>query len=348
MYVWFEAVMGYLTASIEYAQNVGQPELWKQWWYNPAAKIYNFLGKDNVEFHTIIWPAELLGISGLYNEGNDTPINLPYDVPANEFMNVEGQKFSKSRNWAIWLPDILTRYDADAIRYTVAAALPESKDADWSWAEFVQRNNNELVAAWGNLVNRILGFAIKNYDGAVPTPGPLTAEDQTIIAQSEQAFEQVGALLAAVKLRSALQEAMALVRETNGYLDRRAPWKRIKEDRADAGTAVYVALQVIDNLKILFAPFLPFSAQRLHEYLGYDDQLFGEQVIRNYHEANRDHAALTYDATKASGTWRASKLLPGQKLRAVEPLFKKLGVDTAGEQAIIESERARLGTLHTT
>src|SRR5258707_59577 len=219
LYVWFEAVIGYLSASIEYAQNVGQPELWKQWWYNPAAKIYNFLGKDNVEFHTIIWPAELLGISGLYNEGNDTPINLPYDVPANEFMNVEGQKFSKSRNWAIWLPDILTRYDADAIRYTVAAALPESKDADWSWAEFVQRNNNELVAAWGNLVNRVLGFASKNYDGAVPTPGALSEEDKAIIARSEQAFETVGDFLAAVKLRAALQETMALVRDTNGYLD---------------------------------------------------------------------------------------------------------------------------------
>ena len=343
MYVWFEAVMGYLTASIEWAHNIGDPEAWKQWWYNPLAKIYNFLGKDNIEFHTIIWPAELLGISGLYNEGAGVPINLPYDVPANEFVNIEGQKFSKSRNWAVWLPDILTRYDPDAIRYTVAASLPESKDGDFSWEEFVQRNNNELVAAWGNLVNRILGYAYKNYDGKVPTPGDLTDEDKAIIAQSEQAFTAVGDLLSAVKLRGALQEAMALVRDTNAYLDRRAPWKRIKEDRADAGTAIYVTLRVIDNLKILLAPFLPFTAERLHGYLGYDGQLFCEQVIQTYHEATRDHSALTYDASKATGHWEPSQLTPGQALRPAEPLFKKLGATPADEAAIVESERARLG-----
>ncbi|MFN8420601.1 MAG: class I tRNA ligase family protein [Anaerolineae bacterium] len=167
MYVWFEAVMGYLTASIEWAKNNGTPDAWKQWWYNPAAKIYNFLGKDNIEFHTIIWPAELFGISGIYATPAEGAINVPYDVPANEFMNIEGQKFSKSRNWAVWMPDILERYDADAIRYCIAASFPETKDADWSWLDFVQRNNNELVAAWGNLVNRVLGFARKNFDGCV-------------------------------------------------------------------------------------------------------------------------------------------------------------------------------------
>src|SRR5258706_5775384 len=185
LYVWFEAVIGYLSASIEWAADVHQPDAWKQWWYNPEAKIYNFIGKDNIEFHTIIWPGELVGVSGLYNDNSSTPISLPYDVPANEFMNIEGQKFSKSRNWAVWLPDILTRYDPDAIRYCVAAAFPESKDADFSWNEFVQRNNNELVAAWGNLVNRMLGFATKNFGGVVPTPGELTAEDKAIIMQSE-------------------------------------------------------------------------------------------------------------------------------------------------------------------
>ncbi len=344
MYVWFEAVMGYFTASVEWACNVGDPDAWKQWWYNPDAKIYNFIGKDNIEFHTIIWPAELLGVNGLYNEGSQTALNLPYDVPANEFMNIEGQKFSKSRNWAVWIPDILQRYDPDAIRYAVAAAFPESRDADWSWAEFVQRNNNELVAAWGNLVNRMLGFARKNYEGVVPTPGELTAEDQAILAQSEVAFEKIGDLLAAVKLRTALQETMALVRDTNAYLDRRAPWKRIKEDRQDAGTAVYTVLRVIDNLKILLAPFLPFTAQRLHEYLGYDGQLFGDQVIQTYNESTRDHAALTYDSGKATGQWAPSQLSAGQALREPQPLFKKLGKDAAEEAAIVASERARLGT----
>ncbi len=343
LYVWFEAVMGYLTASVEWAHNIGQPDAWKQWWYNPQAKIYNFIGKDNIEFHTIIWPAELLGISGLYATDSEGPINLPYDVPANEFMNIEGQKFSKSRNLAVWIPDILERYDPDAVRYCITAALPEARDADWSWAEFVQRNNNELVAAWGNLVNRMLTFARKNFEGKVPTPGELSAEDKAIIAQSEAAFTTMGDLLAAVKLRTALQETMALVRDTNAYLDRRAPWKRIKEDRQDAATAVYAVLRVIDNLKILLAPFLPFTAQRLHEYLGYDGRLFGEQLVSEYHETSRDHEALTYDANRAVGRWEPSQLPPGQTLREPAPLFKKLGNTPAEEAAIVEAERARLG-----
>ncbi|MEP7287641.1 MAG: methionine--tRNA ligase [Chloroflexota bacterium] len=342
LYVWFEAVMGYLTASVEWAHNSGQPDEWKKWWYNPAAKIYNFMGKDNIEFHSIIWPAELIGVNGLYNEGT-TPLNLPYDVVANEFMNVEGRKFSKSQNWAVWLPDILTRYDPDAIRYCVAAAMPEAKDADWNWNEFVQRNNNELVAAWGNLVNRMLGFALKNFGGVVPTPGTLTEEDKAIIAQSEAAFTTVGDLLAAVKLRNALQETMALVRDTNAYLDRRAPWKRLKEDRDDAGTAVYSVLRVIDNLKILLAPFLPFTANQLHGYLGYNGPLFGEQIIDTYHESERDHDGLTYDGSKATGRWEPSQLPAGQALRESAPLFKKLGTTAAEEVAIVESERARLG-----
>jgi methionyl-tRNA synthetase len=153
----------------------------------------------------------------------------------------------------------------------------------------------------------------------------------------------VGDLLAAVKIRAALSEVMALVRDTNAYLDKRAPWKRIKEDRADTGTALYAVLRVIDNLKILLAPFLPFSAQRLHEYLGYEGQLFGEQQIVAYKESTRDHAALIYDSGRAQGCWEPSRLAPGQTLREPQPLFKKLGVDTAGENAIIEAERARLG-----
>jgi methionyl-tRNA synthetase len=348
MYVWFEAVMGYLTASIEWAHNIGDPDAWKTWWYNPNAKIYNFLGKDNIEFHTIIWQAELLGASGLYHTDHpDQPINLPYDVPANEFMNIEGEKFSKSRNWAIWLPDILTRYDPDAIRYCVAAEMPESKDSDWNWASFVAHNNNELVAAWGNLVNRVLNFTVKNYEGKVPTPGELSAEDNTIIALVEKGFSTVGDLLAGVKLRAALNEAMALVRETNAYLDRRAPWKRIKEDRADAGTAIYVSLRVIDNLKILLSPYLPFTAQKLHTMLGYDGSLFGEQKIVTYKESTRDHDALILDSVNTAagvvGRWQPSTLSAGQALRTPEPLFKKLGATAAEEAAIIESERARLG-----
>src|SRR5690606_18122353 len=154
-----------------------------------------------------------MGIDGLYHEGGDVPLQLPYDVPANEFMNIEGKQFSKSRNWAIWLPDILERYQADAIRYYVAVTFPETRDSDFAWDGFLNRVNNELVAAWGNLANRMLSFAYKRFDGKVPVYDALTEDDQAILAQSERAFDEIGGLLAAVKLRDALQAAMALVRD---------------------------------------------------------------------------------------------------------------------------------------
>ena len=339
LYVWFEAVMGYFTASVEWARNIGQPDAWKQWWYNPEAEIYNFIGKDNIPFHTIIWQAELLGVSGIYNEGSDQPINLPYDVPANEFMNIEGKQFSKSRNWAIWLPDILDRYQPDAVRYYVAMTFPETADSDFAWDGFLNRVNNELLATWGNLANRMLSFAYKRFDGRVPAVAweDLTAEDRAIIAQSEAAFEQIGGLLAAVKLRDALQAGMALAKDANAYLDRRAPWKTIKDDPADAARAVYAILRVIDNLKILLAPFLPFSSQKLHEFLGYDGQLFGELKIVEYAETTRRHEALVYDGSAASGRWGPGSLPPGQPLREPQPLFVKL------DPEIVEQERAYLG-----
>ncbi len=341
LYVWFEAVIGYFSASIEWAKNNGQPEAWKQWWYNAEAKVYNFIGKDNIEFHTIIWPAELMGLDGLYANAEDGTISLPYDVPSNEFMNIEGEKFSKSRNWAIWVPELLERYDPDPIRYYLTMTAPESRDSDWSWDGFVTRNNTELLAAWGNLVNRVLKFAAKHFDSVVPDPGELRDYDQEIIAKVEAGFETIGELLAAVKLRDALSETMALAREVNGYLDR-APWfKVIKEDKASAATTIYTALRCIDNLKTLFAPFLPFTSQRVHEYLGYDGTLFGEQIIRHYQEATRAHDGLTYDGSQAVGQWAISQLAAGQKLREPAALFVKLEPD------LIEAERARLGQPRT-
>ena len=337
MYVWFEAVMGYLTASMEWAQHSGDPDAWKQWWYNPDAKIYNFIGKDNIEFHTIIWPAELMGLDGLYASADDPPITLPYDVPSNEFMNIEGRQFSKSRNWAVWIPDILERYDPDAIRYYITMTLPETRDSDWNWEGFITRNNSELLAAWGNLVNRVLKFTAKHFDGVVPDPGELRDMDAAIIRQVEHGFERMGGMLEAVKLRETLAETMALVREVNGYLDR-APWfKVIKEDRQQAATTIYTALRCIDNLKTLLAPFLPFTAQQVHELLGYKGALFGEQVIETVAESERSHAVLAYDTTKAMGRWIPSVLPVGQKLCKPKPLFKKL------EPARIAEERARLG-----
>jgi methionyl-tRNA synthetase len=337
LYVWFEAVMGYLTASIEWAHNSGQPDAWKQWWYNPDAKIYNFIGKDNIPFHTIIWQAELLGVHNLYNEQEDRTINLPYDVPANEFMNIEGKQFSKSRNWAIWLPDILERYQPDAVRYYVAMTFPEKADSDFAWDGFLNRVNGELVAAWGNLVNRMLSFAYKRFEGVVPAYDALTDDDSEMINRVEDGFQQVGFLLGQVRLREALQTAMGLVREANGYLDRREPWKTIKTDPTDAARSVYTILRVIDNLKTLLSPFLPFSAQQVHDYLGYDGQIFGDLKIETYHESERAHQALVYDGTRAIGRWEKSHLQPGQAMREPKALFVKL------EPEIVESERAYLG-----
>ncbi|MBL8132756.1 MAG: methionine--tRNA ligase [Anaerolineae bacterium] len=335
LYVWFEAVMGYFTASIEWAANSGQPDAWKEWWYNPEAAIYNFIGKDNIPFHTVIWPAELMGIDGIYH--NSQGLNLPYDVPANEFMNIEGKQFSKSRNWAIWVPDVLDRYQPDAVRYYIAMTFPETHDSDYAWDGFLNRVNGELLAAWGNLVNRMTSFAYKRFEGKVPTPDALAPEDERIIAQVEAGFAEVGALLEQVRLRDALQTAMGLVRDSNAYLDTRKPWATIKEDPADAARSVYAILRVIDNLNLLLAPFLPFSAQKVHEYLGYDGQIFGDLEIRSFQESERSHRALVYDGSKAIGKWEARVLPPGQALREPQALYVKL------EPEVVDAERSLLG-----
>lgn len=336
LYVWFEAVMGYFTASVEWAANRGEPEAWKRWWYEPEARGYCFIGKDNIPFHTVIWQAELLGVKSIYDEDKDRPLQLPYDVPANEFMNVEGAQASKSRNWAIWLPDILQRYDPDAIRFYVASVLPETRDSDFSWPDFVSRNNDELVATWGNLANRVTSFAYRHWEGRVPEPGELGPEDRALLAKVESGFEGVGKEIEAVHLRAGLQEALALAREVNGYLDH-SPWfSVIKDDNAAAGRTVYTALQAIDHLKVLFSPYLPFSSERLHRALGYDTSLFGEIKLETVEEGERPHDVLNYDPMGASGAWRPGRLIPGQVLAQPKPLYTKLDPDTA------EMEQARM------
>ncbi|MBF8284908.1 MAG: methionyl-tRNA synthetase [Anaerolineales bacterium] len=340
LYVWFEAVIGYFSASIEWAKNQGKPEAWKEWWYDPAAKTYYFIGKDNIPFHAVIWPAQLAGIERLYESDPNKSLNLPYDVPANEFLNLEGQKISGSRNWAVWGSDFLSRYDPDALRYYLTAIMPEARDAEWEWAGFVQHNNDELVATWGNLANRVLTFAYRHWEGRVPDPGELRAlraQDQALLAKIEGGFETVGDLLAAVKLRAALGEAIALATEANRYLDAQGPWFEIKQDKAQAAKTVFTALKAIDSLKTLFAPFLPFTSERLHGYLGYEGRLFGTQKIVTYQETTRAHDALTYDPTGATGRWSPSDLQPGRPLREPAPLFKKL------DAKVVEEERARLG-----
>jgi methionyl-tRNA synthetase len=341
IYVWFEAVIGYLSASIEWAQITRQTEAWRDWWTDPSAKTFYFIGKDNIFFHAAQWPAQLKGAGKefieIYAEQPGTPLNLPYDVPANQFMNLEGRKISGSRNWAIWGLDFLSRYDADALRFYLTINMPELRDSDWDWDEFIARNNNDLVATWGNCVNRILPFVQKHFEGLVPEPGELRPADHEIIAQVEAGFRTVGEQLDGVHLRAALSEALRLASEVNKYQHSTAFWNEIKADKAEAAKSIYTSLRVIDSLKILFAPFLPFSSERLHTYLGYTQPLFGEQYIEPQQDHLGVHNVLRYRPAVGGGRWEPSSLQPGQRLGEPAPLFKKL------EPALAEQERARLG-----
>jgi len=264
---------------------------------------YYFVGKDNIPFHTIIWPAMLMGYGDL---------NLPYDVPANEYLTIEGRKLSSSRNWAVWLPDYLSRYDPDPLRYLLSINMPETSDTDFSWREFVRRNNDELVATYGNLCQRVLTMTYRNYDRVVPKPAEFDAEDKDLIEKTKKAFNHVDKTLGACYFREAIRTAMSLAGDANRYLEEKSPWKVIKQDREKAGTALYVALYVINNLKTMMYPFLPFSSQKLHEYLGYSGKIEDQG-------------------------WEISDLEPGQELLAPSPLFVKL------DDSVVEEETSRLG-----
>jgi methionyl-tRNA synthetase len=342
LYVWFEAVIGYLSAAIEWSHLSGDLQAWKAWWANPSARQLYFIGKDNIFFHTSLWPAELMGVGSEFAEifsGERHELTLPYDVPANQFMNLEGQKISGSRNWAVWGADFLTRYDPDALRYYLTVNMPENKDSDWDWADFVARNNNELVATWGNLANRVLSFCYRNWEGRVPAVdiSQLRPEDKALLGHIESGFESVGRELEAVHLRSALQEAMRLASLVNQYLDQTAPWTTLKQNRDAAGLSVFTALRAIDSLKVLLSPFLPFTCQRLHGFMGYEGVLFGESYIETVEDPLGEHRVLRYRQSPGRVSWVPSQLEPGRRLNEPGPLFKKL------DEAVIEAERARLG-----
>ena len=309
IYVWFEAVIGYLSAAIEWAENTGQTDKWQDFWKDPTTRSYYFIGKDNIPFHSIIWPAMIMG----YGNG----LNLPFDVPANEFLSLENRKFSTSQNWAVWLPDYLERYDPDPLRYLLSINMPESGDADFSWAEFVRRNNEELVATYGNLVNRVLSFTFRNFDGKIPEPGPLNQGHEQILLAARVAMDAVSESLYHTRFKAALGQAFALAQETNRYLDAQAPWRAIKTDRQEAATSLCVAIKVINCLKVVLAPFLPFSSQKVHEYLGFDGAIEGESW---------DFEPLV------------NAVQGGNPLRQPAPLYTKL------DPQVVEAETQRLGT----
>jgi len=304
IYVWFEAVIGYLSASKEWAKLQGDDTAWQAFWQDDAKSFY-FIGKDNIFFHTLVWPAMLMGYDSL---------NLPYDVPANEFLTIEGKKLSTSRGWAIWLHEYLERYEPDPLRYTLAANMPEGGDSDFSWHEFLRRNNNELVATYGNLAHRVLTFAYRNFDRAVPAPGELDERSQGLLHGAEVTLDTVDKLLYRCEFKGAVKEAMSLAQEANRYLDEQAPWKTIKTERETSAKSVYTALSVLAALKTVFYPFLPFSSEKLHSFLGFDGSV------------------------KEAG-WKVQFLPPGQKLRQPQPLFVKLDED------IVAKESSRLDSL---
>ena len=301
IYVWFEAVIGYLSAAVEWADQHGGS--WEGFWKNPATKSYYFIGKDNIPFHSIIWPAIILA----YDEG----LNLPYDVPANEFLSLENQKFSTSQNWAVWVPDYLERYDPDPLRYLLSINMPESGDANFSWSEFVRRNNEELVATYGNLVNRVLSFTYRNFDGKVPGVQSLDEVDQGLLRAARETMDSVDENLYHCRFKAAIGQAFGLAQEANRYLDTKAPWKTIKEDRDQAGASLTVAMQAINCLKTILYPFMPFSSQKVHEFLGFDGPV---------EEGSWDFE-ISVAAIKA-----------GASLREPSPLYTKLDPEIIGDE----------------
>ena len=343
IYVWFEAVIGYLSATIEWAKISGQPEAWNDWWTNPAAKAFYFIGKDNIFFHAahVACPAHgrrqrVRAKSSPRKKAQ--PLNLPYDVPANQFMNLEGQKISGSRNWAVWGLDFLTRYDPDALRYYLTVNMPEIRDTDWDWAEFVARNNNELVATWGNLANRVLSFAYKHWDGHVPDPGELRPADQEILATVESGFQSVGEHLErGAPARRAERSAAPGLRgqQVPGH---RRPLVR-DQDRQSRRRQDHLHRPALPSTRsrCCFAPFLPFSSERLHTFLGYTQPLFGEQYIEEQTDALGKHNVLRYRPPQPVGNGNPASCPPGRRCVQPAPLFKKL------DESVVAEERARLG-----
>ena len=325
LYVWFDAVIGYLSASIEWATVHDDPDAWKRWWQNPEARGYYFMGKDNITFHTVIWPAILLGAGDLA---------LPYDVVSSEFLTMEGKKLSHSRGHQIFVGDFLSRYDPDPLRYYLTIAGPETQDTDFTWAEFVRRNNDELVGTWGNLVHRTLVNAHRNF-GEVPAAGELSTRDREVLAAVEAGFDSVGALYSTARFKAAVTEAMRLAALVNQYLGEEQPWHSIKTDRARAGTVLTVALRCVDNLKLMFTPVLPFTAQKLHELLGHEGVIAPQPELREYVEDGRSHTVLAGEYPHGP-VWKPTHLPIGQKLRDPQALFKKL------DEKVVDEELKRM------
>ena len=291
IYVWWEAVMGYYSAPQEWAELRGDPDAWKAWWTDPEAETYYFVGKDNIPFHAVYWPALLMGHGGL---------NLPTNVPANQFITFKGAKASKSMGVGRSIRWYADRLEPDAIRYAIASVLPEQNDTDLSDDQIVERINSELVATWGNLVNRVLSMASKHFAGRVPSRGDPTESDLALIESVDDALREVGELIEKVELRQGLRRAMSAAQAVNAYLNDEEPWKVIQADTARAATVLCSAIQAIAGLRIAFAPYLPFTTAKLGTMLGLAPE---------------------------PATWSRPDVEEGSALGDVAPLFVKLERD---------------------
>ncbi|MFK5582010.1 methionine--tRNA ligase [Serinicoccus sp. LYQ131] len=351
LYVWFDAVIGYLSASVEWARRLpgDQSERWREWWVQGAVAdqlSYYFMGKDNITFHSQIWPAELLAHNGRGAKGGEVgpfgELNLPTEVVSSEFLTMEGRQFSTSRNIVIYVRDVLERYQPDAVRYFLSAAAPETADSDFNWPEFVKRTNTELVAGWGNLVNRTATMIAKNF-GEIPEPGPLEEVDEALLRQVREGFDVVGGLIAGHKQKAALTEAMRLVGEANAYVSTTEPFKLKGDDQRERlATVLHTLAQAVLDLNTILSPYLPHSSTAVHQALGGEGEFQPMPVVQTVSDLDDpqrpDYPIVTGDYAGAP-RWAHRPVAAGAAVAKPSPIFTKL------DPSVVETERARLGLV---
>ena len=347
LYVWFDAVVGYLSASIEWAYRIGEPEAWRTFWTNPDAVSYYFMGKDNITFHSQIWPAELLGYRGEGSRegtvGQLGSLELPTEVVSSEYLTMSGSKFSSSKGVVIYVKDFLEEFGADPLRYFIAVAGPENNDTDFTWDEFVRRVNNELANGWGNLVNRTVSMAHKNF-GEVPTPGELSDADQAILDLASRTFDEAGDALSHSRFKQGITKIMHVVGEANAYIAEQEPWKLAKDEtqRERLATVLWTALQVVSDCNTMLTPFLPHTAQAVHETLGRDgvwaalpevvevtDDQPVEPVGAGLPEKGRSYPVIMGNYRDQQAVWTRIDVVPGTALSKPRPLIAKLDPELA-------------------
>ncbi len=334
IYVWFDAVIGYLSASVEWAKRVGDPDALKKWWHDGGAESYYFMGKDNITFHTVIWPGILLGANGAGSLGG-TPsdvlgtLDLPTEIVSSEFLTMSGSKFSSSRNKVIYVRDFLRDFGPDALRYYIAVAGPENQDTDFTWDEFVRRTNFELANEWGNLVNRSVSMAHKNV-GSIPAAGDLTDADQALLDACTGGYATIGELLGRAMFKQAITEAMRIVSLANKYLSDEEPWKK-KDYPARRDTILHVALQAVQDCNTLLTPFLPHAAQKVYEALGGTGVWAAQpEIVTVSEEGAPDYPVLMGDYASEAARWESAPIAVGTPLAKPTPIFAKLD-ETLGE-----------------